>query len=152
MHCRYGAAVNASEPEGPASPDSAVDTSGARSPATLRWAVRLLSAEAAALAVVTAYLVYQDLTATATSLTVAIALTVFAALGALAVAALARALHRRSAGARGPAIVVQLMLLVVSYYMLQGGLYWLGVPLILLGPVVGGLLLAPATTRALGLG
>ena len=143
--------MNAPEPERPASPDSAVDTPGAQSPATLRWAVRLLSAEAAALAVVTAYLIYQDLTATATSLTVAIALTVFAALGALAVAALARALARRSAGARGPAIVVQLMLLVISYYMVQAGLLWLGVPLILLGLAVAGLLLAPATTRALGL-
>jgi hypothetical protein len=44
------------------------------------------------------------------------------------------------------------MLLVISYYMVQAGLLWLGVPLILLGLAVGGLLLAPATTRALGLG
>jgi hypothetical protein len=144
--------VNASQPEGPASPDSTVDAPRPQAPATLRWAVRLLYLEAGALAVVTAYLVYQDLTATATSLTVAIALTVFAALAALAVGALARALARRAAGARGPAVVVQLMLLVISYYMVQAGLLWLGVPLILLGLAVGGLLLAPATTRALGLG
>ncbi len=143
--------MNASQPEGPASPDSSVDAPGTPAPATLLWAVRLLYLEAGALGVVTAYLIYQDLTATATSLTVAIALTVFAALGALAVGALARAVARRSAGARGPAIVVQLMLLVISYYMVQAGLFWLGVPLILLGLAVGGLLLAPATTRALGL-
>ncbi len=143
--------MNASEPEGPAAPDSTVDAPHPQSPATLRWAVGLLYLEAGALAVVTAYLIYQDLTAAATSLTVAIALTVFAALGALAVGALARALARRSAGARGPAIVVQLMLLVISYYMVQAGLFWIGVPLILLGLAVGGSLLAPATTRWLGL-
>jgi hypothetical protein len=139
--------VNASEPGDPAPADSAVDV-----PPTLTWAVRLLLGEAAALAVLTAYLIYQDLTATPTSLGVAVALTVFAALGAAGVAMVARALARRSAAARGPAIVVQLMLLVVAYYMVQAGLLRLGVPLIVLGLGVGILLLAPPTTRALGLG
>jgi hypothetical protein len=139
--------VTASEPGSPASPDTTAEL-----PATLLWAVRLLLGEAGLLAVVTAYLIYQDVTATATSLGVAIALTVFAALGAVAVLALARALARRSAGSRGPAIVVQMLLLVTAYYMLQGGLLWLGVPVLVLGLTVGILLVTPATTRALGLG
>jgi hypothetical protein len=139
--------VTESEPGSPASPDTTAEL-----PATLLWAVRLLLGEAGLLAVVTAYLIYQDVTATATSLGVAIALTVFAALGAVAVLALTRALARRSAGSRGPAIVVQILLLVTAYYMLQGGLLWLGVPVLVLGLTVGILLVTPATTRALGLG
>jgi hypothetical protein len=139
--------VNVTGSAGPPSQDGTV-----AAPATLAWAVRLLLAEAAALAVVTAFLIYQDLTGSPLSLSVAIALTVFAALGAAGVAMVARALARRSAGGRGPAVVIQLMLLVVSSYMVQGGLLWLGIPLIVLGLTVGVLLLAPATTRALGLG
>ena len=140
---RYGAAVNPPEP-GPS--ELPGDT-----PATLLWAVRLLIAEAAALAALTVYLIVEDLTADAADVVVAIALTVFAALGAVAVAALARALARRSAPARGPVIVVQLMLMVVGYYMVRAALLWLGVPLLLLGLVVTVLTVSPPTTRALGL-
>jgi hypothetical protein len=114
--------------------------------------VWLLLGEAVALAGVTAFLVYEDLTAPATSLVVAVGVTVFAAAGVAALLALARALSRRRAGARGPAIVLQLMLLGVGYSMTQGGLGWLGVLLIVLGVLVSMLLLSPPTTRALGLG
>ena len=133
------------EPGRPVPSGAAVDA-----PATLVWAVRLLLAEAAALAVLTAYLIVQDVTADAADRVVAIALTVFAALGAVAVAALGRALARRSGAARGPAIVVQLMLMVLSYYMLKAALWWLGVPLLLLGLTVTVLIVLPPTTRALG--
>jgi hypothetical protein len=143
---RYGAPVTPTEPDHPAAPDGPVDA-----PATLLWAVRLLLIEAVGLAVVTAYLGYQDLTGAPTRLGVAIALTVSAGLGALAVAAVARALGRHSTGARGPAVVIQMMLLVAAYYMLRAGLLWLGVPLILLGLATGVLIVAPPTTRALGL-
>jgi hypothetical protein len=141
--------VTPSERGDPVSPDGPAEPPP---PGTLTWAVRLLLAEAAGLGVVAAYLVYQDLTAAAASVGVAVALTVAAALGALGVATVARSLARRSAGARGPAVVVQLMLLVTSYYMLQAGQLWLGVPLIALGAGAGILLLAPPTTKALGLG
>ena len=120
-------------------------------PATLVWAVRLLLAEAAALAVLTAYLIVQDVTADAADRVVAIALTVFAAFGAVTVAAVGRALARRTGAARGPAIVVQLMLMVLSYYMLKAALWWLVVPLLLLGLTVTVLIVLPPTTRALGL-
>ena len=108
--------------------------------------------EAAALAVVTAYLIVQDVTATPVALGVAIGLTLFAALGALAVYALARALGRRAAAARGPALVVQLMLLPLGYYLLQAGQYWWGIPVGLTALSAAVLLLAPPTTRGLGLG
>jgi hypothetical protein len=121
-------------------------------PYPLVWAVRLLRLEAAGLAVVTGYLVYQDVIATATNLGVAVALTVVAGLGAVGVAAVSRSLARRSARARGPAVVVQLMVLLVSPYMLQAGLFWLAVPLIAIVVGTVALLLAPPTTKALGLG
>lgn len=121
-------------------------------PSTLRGAVWLLFAEAAGLAVITLYLAYEDLTADASDLASALFLTLFAALGAAALFLLGRTLSRGKAGARAPAIVLQLMLLPVGYYMIQGDLAWLGVPLIALGLLVCGLLLAPASSKALGVG
>jgi hypothetical protein len=120
-------------------------------PTPLRWAVLLIAAEAAAVGGLALFLVYEDITATATSLTGALLVTAFAAGAALVLGALARALWHRRGGARGPAVVLQLMLLPVGYYMIRGGLAWLGAPLMALGIGVCALLVAPASTRALGL-
>ncbi|MBO4206582.1 hypothetical protein [Micromonospora echinofusca] len=119
-------------------------------PPPLRWAVRLLRAESVGLGLVAAFLVYEDLTATAVDLLSALLITAFAIGGAVALWALGSALARRRAGARAPAIVLELMLLPVGYYMVQGGLGWLGVPLALLGLLVVGLLVSSPTNRALG--
>ncbi|WFE26926.1 hypothetical protein O7623_27275 [Solwaraspora sp. WMMD791] len=120
-------------------------------PAGLRWAVRVLAAQAVALGLLAGYLAYQDLAGRATDLVSALFVTGFAAGGAVALGLLSRGLHRRRAAARAPAIVLQLMLLPVGYYMSVGGLAWLGVPLIVLGIGVVFLLVTPATTRAFGL-
>ena len=120
-------------------------------PATLRWAIWLLLAEAVALAALTLFLIYEDLTAERTDLTSALLITVFAAGGTAILLLIARALGNKRAGARAPAIVLQLMLLPIGYYMIGGGLAWLGIPLMALGLVVCGLLLSPPTTKALGL-
>jgi uncharacterized membrane protein YhaH (DUF805 family) len=130
---------------------SRVTTDSPSLPRALRWAVWLLTGEATVLALITAFLVYEDLTATATSLAGALIMTGLAAVGALLVFLLAKALAARRSGARGPAIVVQLMLLPVGYFMIQGGPGWLGVPVIALALLVGGLLVSPSTTKALGL-
>jgi hypothetical protein len=114
----------------------------------LLWAVRLLFAEAAGLAVLTAYLLVLDLHAD--SVPLAIALTVFAALGAVSVYVVARALGRRAAGARGPAIVVQLMIIASGGFFLQTGPAWAGLLLMALGVLVGLLIVLPSSTRALG--
>ncbi|MCI4062490.1 hypothetical protein MRQ36_07915 [Micromonospora sp. R77] len=120
-------------------------------PTTLRWAVLLLRAEAVALGLVAVWLIWSDLTARTTDLTSALLVTGFAVAGAAALWALGAALARRKAGARAPAIVLQLMLLPIGWYMIQGGLGWLGLPLMALGLGVTGLLVSPPTTRALGL-
>jgi hypothetical protein len=117
----------------------------------LGWAVWLLWGEAVALGLVALFLIYQDLTATAYDLGLALFVTISAVGATVALWALATALHRRRSGARGPAMVLQLMLLPVGYYMILGGLGWLGVPLILLGLLVCVLLVSGPTNRALGL-
>ncbi|MCX5067386.1 hypothetical protein OOJ91_16205 [Micromonospora lupini] len=119
-------------------------------PVTLRWAVRLLWAEAVAVGLIAVWLVWADLTATTTDLASALLVTAFAVGAAVALWALGRALLRRQAGARAPAIVLQLMLLPIGWFMIQGGLGWLGVPLMVLGLGVGWLLVSPPTTKALG--
>lgn len=119
-------------------------------PVTLRWAVRLLRGEAVAVGLVAAWLVWADLTATTTDLTSALLVTAFALGAAAALWALGGALARRRAGARAPAIVLQLMLLPVGWFMVQGGVAWLGVPLMALGLGVTALLVSTPTTRALG--
>jgi hypothetical protein len=118
--------------------------------ATLLWAVRLLFAEAAGLAVLTAFLVVLDLTGQAESVTLAIALTVAAAIGVVFIYLVARALGRRMAGARGPAIVVQLMIIASGGFLLQTGPAWAGLVLMALGALVGLLIVLPSSTRALG--
>jgi uncharacterized membrane protein len=131
---------------------SPVTTDPDRLPGSLRWAVWLLRGEAVALGLLAGFLVYEDLTATITDLVSALFVTGFAAGGSAVLGALAVALGRRRAGARAPAIVLQLMLFPVGFYMVQGGLGWLGVPLIAIGALVCGLLVSPPTTRALGVG
>ncbi|SIN18494.1 hypothetical protein SAMN04489832_3761 [Micromonospora cremea] len=119
-------------------------------PVTLRWAVRLLWAEAVAVGLIAAWLVWADLTAATSDLLSALLVTAFAVGAAAALWALGRALLRRQAGARAPAIVLQLMLLPIGWFMIQAGLGWLGVPLMALGLGVSWLLVSPPTTRALG--
>jgi hypothetical protein len=119
-------------------------------PATLVWAVRLLYLQAAGLAALTGYLIFLDLTADAGSVPVAIALTVLAAIGVAFVWLVARALGRRSSGARGPAIVVQLMVIASGGFLLQTGPAWLGGVLMALGVLIGLLIVLPPSTRALG--
>ena len=121
------------------------------SPATLVWAVRLLFAEAVALVVLAGYLLVLDFTGDLTSLTVAIALTGFVVVAAVAVVLVARALARRSSHARGPAIVVQLFVIASGGFVLQTGTAWIGALLMAFGIGVGLLCVVPPTTRALGL-
>jgi hypothetical protein len=119
-------------------------------PATLAWAVRLLHLESVALAALTGVLVYLDVTGGALHVGMAIGLTLFAALAAVAVFFVARGLGRRVSGYRGPAIGVQLFVIATGGFLVQVDPRWLGVVLILFGVLTALLIVLPASTRALG--
>ncbi|GGL01512.1 hypothetical protein GCM10012284_40090 [Mangrovihabitans endophyticus] len=125
-------------------------SSAAPGSATLAWAVRLMLLEAAALAGLTAYLIFLDLTADPDSVPIAIALTVMAAIGVAFVVFVARLLGRRRLGARGPAVFVQLMVIASGGFLVQTDPLWLGLVLLVLGVTVGVLIVVPSSTRALG--
>ena len=120
------------------------------SQATLVWAVRLLAAEAAALFLLVIFLAYEGLTAAAGSAPGALAVTLYAALMAALMGGLGWMLWRRRAWARGPAIVLQLLLVPIGYTMVSGGL-WLGLVVMAVGLCGAGTLLAPATRASLGM-
>jgi len=120
-------------------------------PGTLRWAVWLLGAEAAGLLGVVVFLIIADAGASGPSLQGGIVVTVYAALMATVLAGLSWALSRRKAWARGPAIVLQLLMLPIGYYMATGGVVLPGLVLIAVGLAGAGALLAPATRAALGI-
>jgi hypothetical protein len=120
------------------------------SQATLVWAVRLLAAEAAALFLLVIFLAYEGLTATAGSAPGALAVTLYAALMAALMGGLGWMLWRRRAWARGPAIVLQLLLVPIGYTMVSGRL-WLGLVVMAVGLCGAGTLLAPATRASLGM-
>jgi hypothetical protein len=112
--------------------------------------VGLLTAQAVVVALIVAFLVYQDFTARVVSWRDAMIVTGFAVLIAVLLGTLAFALTRRRAWARGPAVVLELMLLPIGWFMVSGGLAWLGVPVFALGLLGAGLLVAPASREALG--
>ena len=117
---------------------------------TLEWGVRLLYLQAAGLTVLTAYLVVLDLTSGGINVAIAASLTVMAALAASAVFLVARALGRRAVRARGPAVVIQLFALATGGFLLQIGMVWQGVGMLILGALTAALILVPPSSRALG--
>lgn len=122
----------------------------APSPATLRWAVRLLLAQAVVAGGYAGYLLYEDLTADVRDTTAALYVTgYFVAFAALLVG-LALALRRHRRWARGPAVFLELMLLPIGYFAALAGWLWIGVGVIALSLICAGLLLAPASRAALG--
>ncbi len=137
VSCRYGAPVTGEE-------------SDSATPASLTWAVRLLLLQAAGLAALTIYLVIRLITADEVLVGPAVGLILMAAVGAAAVVVVARSLGRLRPGARGPAILVQLLLIASGGFLLQTGPAWLGGPLMALGVLAGLLIVLPASTRALG--
>lgn len=129
-------------------------TSPAPSPgaATLTWAVRLLFGQLVGLVAVTGFLVYLDATNHASAAESAASVTGFSALMTAAVALVAFSLARRRRWARAPAIVIELLLVAAGYTMLRvGSLLAIGIPVLIVGLLGAGLLLAPPTRRALGL-
>ena len=115
------------------------------------WAVRLLYLQCAALAGLTIWLIVLDLTSAAVNVGQAVALTAFAAIGVAVIFLVARALGRRTRGARGPAIVIELFTIAAGGFLAQVDPTWLGVLLMVYGLLVGLLIVLPPSTRALGI-
>lgn len=122
----------------------------AGSPTTLRAAVALLLVQAVAIAGITLFLVYADLTASGADQKLAWAVTGTAFLIAAFLAVLARSVSRHRRWARDLAVALDLIFLAPVYYMFTGDLPWLGV---IVGAVTVAtivLLVAPPTNRAVG--
>lgn len=118
-------------------------------PPPLRWAVRLLVLEAVIAGGIAIFLGYQGIAHEAASLTDALALTGFVVVIGAALAGLAAALHRRKPRARAPAIVLQLLAVMTAVVISGAGLFWLAVPVALLGVVTASLLVTPSSSAAL---
>jgi hypothetical protein len=118
---------------------------------SLQWAIQLLFLEAAAIGLYALATVWFAVAADSASVSSAIATPVFFALCAAIAAGLARALGRKKALARSPAIVMQMLLLPIGYSMIAVGDAWLGATFLVIGLLGSGLLLAPSTRTALGL-
>jgi hypothetical protein len=120
-------------------------------PVTLRIAILLMFVEAAALAVVAVlvgYVVVTEPADTAGAVLTAAALpAVYAALLAL----LGWQLGRRRRWARGPAVVLELLLALLGYSATGSGGWWLGVAAMVAGLTCTGLLVAPASRDALNI-
>jgi hypothetical protein len=137
----------------PISPSGGTPPTADDGPLTLRWAVLVLWVEAAALGLLTIFEVYELATGEPTKRGLATVLAAMIAVAAVLAAQFGRLLVRRRAWARGPAIVLQLMALPVSFFMVTGE----GGPMVKLAgagiaavALVGaGLLLAPASRLAL---
>ncbi|MEV6525310.1 hypothetical protein AB0M43_25480 [Longispora sp. NPDC051575] len=120
-------------------------------PITLKALVGLLWGKAAVLVGLTGWLLYADLSGRAGSARLANFVTVYAAAYAVLLLFVGWAVFRRRSWSRGPAMMLELFLLPIGYYMVAGGQPLLGVPVIALGALGVFLTLHPRTRAALGL-
>jgi len=118
-------------------------------PAPLKWAARLVFAEAVAVVVTVTGLAYRWLRETPADPLGTVGVLLYAAIMAGALAGLGVALARRKPRARAPAIVLQLLAVVVAYYLVMEGLVVLSLAVAALALLVITLLMLPATTAAL---
>lgn len=117
---------------------------------TLRWAVRVLWLHAFVMLAVFGVTIWAAFATKGVSIESVIATVAF--FGALAAifGGLAVALHQMRGWARGPAIVLEMLLIPIGYMALSG-VVAIGALVMLSGLVGAGMLLAPSTRGALGL-
>ncbi|MBA3490099.1 MAG: hypothetical protein H0T78_11290 [Longispora sp.] len=120
-------------------------------PNTLKLLVGLLWGKAVALTGLTGWLIYADLTRDPGSKDLATFITGYTAVYAVILAFVGWAVYHRKKWSRGPALMLELFLPGIGYYMLQAGQPMLGIPTIALGLLGIGLLMAPSTRVELGL-
>jgi hypothetical protein len=114
--------------------------------------VWLLAVEAALIGIFAGYLIVDSLTGGASSATGAVGVIGFLLVVAAVFGAASRALNRRRAWARGPAIVLHFLLFPFGLVYLSGGQTMIGVVALVVGVGGSAVLLAPATRIAVGRG
>ena len=118
-------------------------------PRSLRWAAVVVGIEAAALAVGALLLLYLVVTSTADSVSRALGEVVFVGAGAAVLAAATVGLWRVASWARGPVVVLQLLLAALAYTTAFGaGRPAIGLPVLVLVAVELYLLATPASRLA----
>lgn len=118
-------------------------------PRTLRWAAIVVGVEAAAIGGAALVLLYLVLTSTAASMSNAIAQVVVVGAGAAALAVAAVGLWRVASWARGPVVVLQLLLAALAYTTaFQAGQPAIGLPVLVLVAVELYLLATPESRLA----
>src|SRR4051794_23058448 len=118
-------------------------------PRSLRWAAAVVGIEAAALAVGAVLLLYLVVTSTADSVAAAVGEVVFVAAGAAVLAAAALGLRRVAGWARGPVVVLQLLLAALAYTTaFEAGHPAIGLPVLVLVAVELYLLATPESRLA----
>lgn len=118
-------------------------------PRTLRWAAVVVGVEAGALAAGALVLLYLVVTSTAASVAAAIGEVVFVAAGAAVLAAAAVGLWRVAGWARGPVVVLQLLLAALAYTTaFEAGQPAIGLPVLVLIAVELYLLATPESRLA----
>jgi hypothetical protein len=118
-------------------------------PRTLRWAAVVVGIEAGLLAVGALLLLYLLITSTADSVAAAVGEVVFVAGGAAVLAAAGLGLWRVASWARGPVVVLQLLLAALAYTAaFQAGQPAIGLPVLVLVAVELYLLATPESRLA----
>jgi hypothetical protein len=148
------AATAASKPA-PKTPEPAstpAATAAQPSPVTLRIAVWLLAAEAVLLGVLSVVLLIGDLRGWAQTGQGAAGVIAYVATIAAVLGVLSWALHGRRGWARGPAIVLHMLMIPFGLALISGGNPLLGALGLLVGIAGTVVLLAPATRIAVGRG
>ncbi|GAA3520537.1 hypothetical protein [Actinocatenispora rupis] len=120
-------------------------------PATLKVALGLLWAEGVALLGLGIWLAVASLVGNPTDRTASLVEAAVTIVLGLGLGLFGVVMFRGRSWARGPSIVLQLMLLAVGYFMITAGVVWAGVLVIALGLGVAGLLIAPASRESLGI-
>jgi hypothetical protein len=121
-------------------------------PRPLWLAIGCLVVEAVGALAAAALLAAAAIRGPSVSVASAVSTVVVAVLLTVVFAALARLLARRSRGARGPALVLQLLLIPIGWYMARGATPWVGVPVLVVALLGAAGLLAPRTREELGIG
>jgi len=135
----------------PATLGFVTDTPTRTNAPTLSWAIRLLAVQCVAVVGAAVFVAWEVATATATNKRSGVAFLVFVLICAVILGGLARALSNLKPWARGPAIVIEMLLIPIGFSMATHGLALIGVVVLLVGLFGAGLLLAPSTRTALGI-